>query len=157
MAEVVIVQTTAVPDPSPPTSSPAMAPGAVNPSHQMPSSSSGQNVEAATAKARPTVRATPTSGDDSETRHGTSTAKTAATRNAVTPRSRRDPHRRPVTSWLITPATAIDSPLLVERNAANAPAVTNPVSRSPSSPGTISRGSSSTSASPPPEAARSGA
>ena len=51
---------------------------------------------------------------------GTVTATTAASRKAVTPRS-----RRPITSWVITPATAIVSPDEVDRNAANAPAVTS--------------------------------
>ena len=50
-------------------------------------------------------------------------------------RSRRSPNRRPVTSWLSTPATAMARPDEVERNAANAPAVTSPVSSSPPSAG----------------------
>ena len=87
--------------------------------------------------------------------HGTTTAIAAPTRNAVTPRSRRSPKRRPVTSWLSTPATAMASPDEVERKAANAPAVTMPVSSSPPSPGSISRGSSSTSASVRPDSASS--
>ena len=154
---LISVQPTATPEPSPPTSSPATAPGAVSPRHQMPSSSRGQNVDAATAKARPTVRATPTLGLDSAMTHGTVTASTAPTRKAATPPSRRTPGQRPVTSWLSTPATAIASPDEVERNAANAPAVTSPVSISPVMPGTISRGSSRTSTSLRPEATSSSA
>ena len=123
----------------------------------MPSSSSGQNVDAATANASPTVRATPTSGLESASAQGTTTATAAPTRNAATPPSRRSPKRRPVTSWLSTPATAMASPDDVERNAANAPAVTRPVRISPPGPGSISRGSSSTSASELPDPASSGA
>ena len=68
------VQATAAPEPSPPTSSPAIAPASVSPRHQMPSTSSGQNVDAATAKASPTARATPTSGAASAASSGTTTA-----------------------------------------------------------------------------------
>ena len=50
------VRTTAKPLVAPPTTSPAMAPTSVSRRHQMPSTSSGQNVEAATAKASPTAR-----------------------------------------------------------------------------------------------------
>ena len=68
-------------------------------------------------------------------RQGTTTATAAPTRKAATPPSRRSPNRRPVTSWLSTPATAMARPDEVERNAANAPAVTSPVSSSPPGPG----------------------
>ena len=79
------VHTIASPDPRPPTRSPATAPTAVRPRHQMPSSSSGQKVDAATAKASPTARATPMSAAAIDTAHGTTTATTAAARNAATP------------------------------------------------------------------------
>ena len=46
----------AAPDSAPPTTSPQRRPTAVRPRHQMPSTSSGQNVDAATAKASPTLR-----------------------------------------------------------------------------------------------------
>ena len=116
------VQATAKPDPSPPTSSPATAPAGVSPRHQIPSISSGAKVEAVTANARPTVRATATSWAGSDSRRGTTTAMAAATRKAATPPSRCDPHRRPVTSCDSTPATAIVRPELVERKAAKPPA-----------------------------------
>lgn len=44
----------------PPVTSPATAPGGVSPRHQMPRTSSGQNEDADTAKARPTASATGT-------------------------------------------------------------------------------------------------
>ena len=52
------VRITAPPASSPPTTRPAPAPRAVSPRHQMPSTSRGQNVEAATAKASSTAFAT---------------------------------------------------------------------------------------------------
>ena len=74
-----------MPDPSPPTSSPATAPAGVRPRHQMPSISSGAKVEAVTAKASPTVRATATSCAGSDISSGTTTAMAAATRKDATP------------------------------------------------------------------------
>ena len=47
------VSSTAVTAPPPPARMPAAAPRSVSPRHQMPSTSSGQNDEAATAKAKP--------------------------------------------------------------------------------------------------------
>ena len=67
------------------------------------------------------------------------TATTAPTWNDRTPGS-----RRPITSWLITPATAMVRPLLVDRNAANAPAVVSADRSVPPVPSTIRDGSSST-------------
>src|SRR6478735_1971135 len=125
----------------------ATAKPGVSPRHQMPSISRGAKVEAVTAKARPTVRATATSWAGSDSRRGTTTAIAAATRKAATPPSRYEPHRRPVTSCDSTPATAIVRPELVERKAAKAPAVTRPVSTAPTAPPTISDGSSRTSTS----------
>jgi hypothetical protein len=83
--EVASVQATAAPDPSPPTNSPATAPAGVSPRHQIPSISRGAKVEAVTAKARPTVRATATSCAGSDISSGTTTAMAAATRNDATP------------------------------------------------------------------------
>src|SRR3954452_23903370 len=57
-ARPTITLMTAVADVAPPTTIPATAPGAVSPRHQMPRSSNGQNVEAATAKASSTAWAT---------------------------------------------------------------------------------------------------
>src|SRR4051812_21999995 len=133
------VQTTPALAPRPPARSPATAPDGVSPRHQMPSTSSGQNVDAATAKARPTARATERSGAASAAARGTPTAAVAATRNAVTP-----DQRSLRTSWARTPDTAMARPDDVERNAANAPAVTRPVSTSPAMPPSISLGSSRT-------------
>ena len=53
------VTRTAVIARAPPATRPAVAPTVDSPRHQTPSTSSGQNVEAATAKARPTVSASP--------------------------------------------------------------------------------------------------
>src|SRR5438309_7661189 len=53
-----MVETTAVADRVPPVTSPTTAPAAVRPRHQIPSSSKGQKVEAATAKASSTACAT---------------------------------------------------------------------------------------------------
>ena len=89
--ETASVQATAAPEPKPPTSSPATAPTGVSPRHQIPSISSGAKVEAVTANARPTVRATATSWAGSDRRRGTTTAIAAATRKAATPPSRRAP------------------------------------------------------------------
>ncbi len=105
----------------------------------MPSTSSGQKVEAANAKARPTAWATPTPSVSRARPSGTRTATTAPAWKARTP-----PKRRPITSWLITPATAIVWPVDVERNAANAPAVVSAESWSPAVPATLRAGSSST-------------
>ena len=79
-------------------------------------------------------RATPTSGassdDQARHQHGDDGRDPERRRRPAAG----GPHRRPMTSWLSTPATAIVSPDEVERNAANAPAVTSPVSRSPREP-----------------------
>jgi len=63
----------------------------------------------------------------------------------------------PITSWLMTPATATLSPELVDRNAAKAPAINKVVSACASPPPTIRSGRLSTTASPRPLAARSAA
>ena len=55
------VISTARPDSPPPIISPAAAPTGVSPRHQIPSTSSGQNVDAATANARPTTVDSPAS------------------------------------------------------------------------------------------------
>ena len=59
--------------------------------------------------------------------------------------------------WRERGEVGIASPDEVERNAANAPAVTNPVNSSPAGPSTMIRGSSRTSASESPGSASSGA
>ena len=79
---------------SPPTSMPATAPTSVSRRHQMPSTISGQNVEAAKANASPTARATPTPSVSSASSSGSDTATTAPIWKERTPPSRR-PHARP--------------------------------------------------------------
>ena len=62
---------------------PAAAPASVSPRHQMPSTSSGQNVDAASAKASPTVSARPVAQ-----------RRAATARPAPRPRARRRPGSR---------------------------------------------------------------
>src|SRR6185437_1726417 len=110
----------------PPSRMPAAAPASVNPRHQMPNTSSGQNDEAATAKASPTPWARSSDETASMNASGTDQAAIVAARK---PRSR--PGSTSVDS---TPATLSTSPVAAETNAANAPAAINPPS---SSPGTV--------------------
>ena len=62
---------------------PAIAPGAVSPRHQMPSTSNGQNVDAASANANVTELATAMRSAESASTSGTTTPPTAAQRMAV--------------------------------------------------------------------------
>jgi hypothetical protein len=118
---------------------PVIAPAAVRPGHQMPSSSIGQNVEAATANASSTECAT-ASPVESTVRASVASAPNAAEiRKAATPLK-----RRPSTSWPITPAMESTSPEEVERNAAKAPAASTAVSRSATVPCMTWPGRSST-------------
>ena len=72
----------------PPASSPAIAPTSVRPRHQMPSTSSGQKDDAATANARPTTSATASDDAPNDSTNGTLTASAAAIRKSRTdPRS----------------------------------------------------------------------
>src|SRR5450631_1556934 len=109
---------------------PAVAPAAVSPRHQIPSTSNGQNDDAATANASPTASASGSRAATSDSTSGAATATTVATRNALTlPSLGR-------TSCAMTPATETVSPDDVDRNAAKAPAVTSAVSSSPAVPPT---------------------
>ena len=107
------------------------APVVVSPRHQMPSTSSGQNVDAATANASPTASASRSARAEQRQRQRhrdrqqRGDPEPATLRTASACRSR---------SWASTPATETVSPDDVDRNAANAPAVTSAVSRSPSVP-----------------------
>ena len=80
-----VVATTAEPDSPPPTTRPATAPAAVRPRHQMPRTSSGQKVDAATANASSTAWATGTFTDKKVSTTPTATAMTVATRNVRMP------------------------------------------------------------------------
>ena len=122
-----MVASTAVAASPPPTRSPAIAPTVVSLRHQMPSTRSGQNEEAATANARPTTLATGSDRTVSASANGTMSASAVAIRKARTPPA-------PRMSCAITPATETVSPEEVERNAANAPALTSAVSSSPRVP-----------------------
>src|SRR5579884_1951130 len=109
---------------TPPSTRPATAPTSVSPRHQMPSTSIGQKVDAATAKASDTVWEKSNRVASSASPSGTSPATTAASRKSRTP-------ARGNSDWLVdsTPATPTTSPDEVDRNAAQAPAATNPASR----------------------------
>src|SRR5688572_26653217 len=118
-----IADTTDTPDTSAPTITPAMAPGAVSPRHQMPRTSSGQNVAAATANTSGTVMAKSSRVTDSASAIGATMPSTAASRNRC---------RRPrSTSVNSTPARLTSSPDDVARNAAAAPAATSAASSQP--------------------------
>src|SRR6478609_1664353 len=130
---------TAVPDNSPPTTSPYAAPSAVSPRHQMPSTSSGHSVDAATAKASPTLRDSSSPDVTSDSGIGISPPTTAATRKSRTrPRS---------TSVDNAPAMLTSSPDDVAKNAAMAPAATSAASSWPAAPPMAAPGASSTAAS----------
>ena len=129
----------------PPTRARPRRPTSVSPRHQMPSTSSGQNDEAATANASPTTRRH-VRGGQRQQRQGTSDARWPATtaergrrRQPVRPgRARRGEH----------PGHRREQARRVDRNAANAPAATRAPSSSPASPPpSASPGSTSTTAS----------
>ena len=117
----------------------------------MPSTSRGQNVDAASANANVTELATGMRSADSARMSGTSTPPTAATCRPtmfdITPRR--------LSACPTTPAMDIVRPEDVERNAANAPAVRSADSSSPALPPSMRAGSSSTTASARPSAMRS--
>src|SRR6478672_6822486 len=110
----------------PPTISPANAPAVVRPRHQMPRTSNGQNVEAATANAMPTTREMSALVVGNAISNGTRPATTADVR-----KSRTRPRNTSVDS---TPAAATTSPDDVDRNAAMAPAATSAASTAPTQP-----------------------
>ena len=92
-------------------------PRAVSPRHQMPSTSSGHSVDAATANTSPTLRDNSRAEAASDSGIGTRPPTTAATRKSRTrPRS---------TSVANAPAMLTSSPDEVARNAAIAPAATS--------------------------------
>src|SRR4029079_4605740 len=131
----------------PPVTNPVAAPAVDRPRHQTPSTSRGQNVDAATAKARPTVSASPTPTESGETAYGTRTAPPAAPWSTGT--ATESPPVRALIhgcrrSWLRTPATEMVNPDAVERKAAKAPPASRADSSSPSTPGLIAVGSIST-------------
>src|SRR5215469_13883141 len=103
---------------------PAIAPNGVSRRHQIPSSSNGQNDDAATANASPTTSASDMPDTSSAAPNGTTAARQVATRKPRSPRSNN-------TSCDSTPATDSVSPDDVDRNAANAPPATRALSSSP--------------------------
>src|SRR5690349_12224269 len=123
---------------TPPVTRPAVAPATDSRRHQTPRTSSGQNVDAATAKANPTVSARLVLTASQLAAYGTTTATTAASRK-VRIRGTSPPARRPMVrarkSWSMTPATEMVSPDAVERNAANAPPASTADRTVPSTPG----------------------
>src|SRR5690348_13497808 len=114
-------------DASRPTTTPATAPAAVSRGHQMPSTSKGQNVAAATAK--PAVTSTPTS---------MLTAGSASATITTAPASGASRSRRRPAPGSRSCATALESassrPSEVARNAANAPAESIAVTATPTGP-----------------------
>ena len=126
-------------DTSEPTTRPAAAPRAVSPSHQIPSSSSGQNVLAASANAQPTSREMSRPRASSASAIGGTIAPSAVTRK----RRRRSltapapPRQR---SKDTVPASETSRPEAVDMKAANAPAATSAPSSSPPRPGQAASG-----------------
>src|SRR5580700_3328823 len=115
---------------------PAAAPTLVSRCHQMPSTISGQNDEAAMANAQPTSRASEKRSISSAAVVATRPATIAHQRNEVTPPCMK--------SCDNAPATLTSRPDEVDRKAANAPAATSAASSSPGRPGSSSEGSAST-------------
>src|SRR5690606_31464868 len=122
---------------------------------QMPNTRSGQNVDAASAKANTTELATGIGSDTKARTSGTATQTAAATRRAAIGDTRPRNPSTPLMPWATTPASAIDTPEDVDRKAANAPAVTSAVSSSPAVPPNSRLGSSRTTVSARPESTRS--
>ena len=119
-----------------PASIPTAAPRAVRPLHQMPSTSSGQNVLAANANAQPTstpismwrTGATTRRNDDGPERRTVEAAPASPGGRVGSPQVGQ-------TSYEIVPASETRRPDDVERKAAKAPAAVIPLSSSPPSPG----------------------
>src|SRR5580704_15817684 len=111
-----MVSSTAIDEARPPRASPPMAPIQVKRRHQMPRSSSGQNVEAAMAKAHPTSTLMEMLRTARPRAVMTMPMAMAEKRNALTP--------PPMMSCDSAPDMLISSPDDVERKAAKAPAAT---------------------------------
>ena len=109
----------------------------------------GERQDAAKTNTAPTLDPSPAGAVTSAMTSGTAVHRSAETRKERTV--------PPNTSWLTTPASATTRPAEVARNAANAPATMRAVSSSPTSPGKIREGSTSTTVSAAPGCARSGA
>ena len=137
--QLVTASRAAIADVEAPTARPATAPAAVSPRHQMPSTSNGHSVEAATANTNPTPR--DNSNDDAASAKGTGINPpiTAAIRKSRTP-----PRSSSVEA---APAMLTSSPDDVARNAAMAPAATRAPSSWPPRPAIVADGKSSTAAS----------
>jgi hypothetical protein len=152
----VSVARAAVSESVPPTAIPASAPASVSRLHQMPSTSNGQKVDAATVKASATTTARPSRSLRKLNAYGMASARIALSRKDRI-RSRRGARSRsPIRLWPSTPATDTARPDTVDRNAAKAPAVTSAPSHTPGIPLSIRSGSSSTVASVSPVSSRSG-
>ena len=121
-----IVATMAQQHAPPPTRTPAVAPIQVSRRHQMPSTISGQNEDAAMANAHPT-------SSPRENRL-TGRAATVAIVPAMTAQSRNVPTPPRMTSCDSAPATLTSRPEEVDKNAAKAPAATSAPSSSPGWP-----------------------
>jgi hypothetical protein len=120
----------------PPISMPIAAPVLVSRRHQIPSTISGQNDDAAMAKAHPTSRASENRSISSAAVVATAPAISAHHRKEVTP-----PFMKSCDS---APATLTSRPDEVDRKAAKAPAATRAASISPGSPGSSNDGNART-------------
>src|ERR1700733_10818844 len=127
-----IVATMAARQDPPPMAMPAVAPILVSRRHHIPSTISGQNDDAAMAKAQPTRRANEKRLISSAAMVAIAPALMAHQRNVVPPRFMK--------SGDSAPATLTSRPDEVDRKAANAPAATSAASSSPGSPGSSSAG-----------------
>src|SRR4051812_20386441 len=132
----------------PPTIMPAPAPTHVSLRHQMPSTSTGQNVDAANANVTPMLSDTSFGRSNNASASGIVPAMIAAHRKSRT--------RPGSTSVDSTPDTLTTSPDDVDRNAANAPAEVTAPRIWPATPGTIFCGNASAAASVLPVTSSSG-
>ena len=128
------------PDSSPPATSPHAAPAAVRPRHQMPSTSSGHRVDAATANTSPTVRDRSSDVDRQRQRQRDQPADQRGDAEVA------DPPAQHVGADS-APAMLTSRPDEVDRNAAMAPAATSAASSCPTGPPITEPGSSRTAAS----------
>src|SRR5690606_15231803 len=131
-----------------PTETPQIAPAAVSFGHQMPSTSSGENVDAATVK--PQVTSNPASSGAANSASTTTAAAAASTVIRSRPRPPGDK------SCAMAPDTASSRPSEVARKAAKAPAVSSVVNSVPRHPSSTCSGIATTAVSAAPDRYRCG-
>src|SRR5699024_847227 len=111
---------------SPPVIFPAMAPGTVNPRHQIANTTTGASDEAVKVKTMATAPASASPVVKNVAMMGITMAKMTPIRNPRT--------EPPKNSWETTPEMETTNPETVDKKAANAPPATRAVSRSPETP-----------------------